>query len=164
MEDKYAKLRHLTHTHLGYIWKLGLAGAELEGEDAVTVEVLKQHPEYFDIWEQAELLPPDEEVLRDGVDPFFHVAIHVTVENQVANGDPSQTAETLEAMIQAGYDRHDAIHAIGALVAEQIFEIMAHDQPFDLESYAEALRELARTKPSRSRRRRPRRPRQKRIH
>jgi hypothetical protein len=165
MEDKYTKLRYLTHARLGYVWKLGLAGAELEGEDAVTVEVLKQHPEYFDLWEQAELLPPDEEVLRDGVNPFLHVTIHATVENQIANGDPPQTAETLEAMIQAGYDRHEAIHAIGSLIAEQIFEIMAHDQPFDLESYVEALRELAQAKPSRSRRRRrSRRPRRKHIH
>jgi hypothetical protein len=163
MEDKYAKLRHLTHTHLGYVWKLGLAGAELEGEDAVTMEVLRQHPEYSDLWEQAELPLSEEEVLRDGVNPFLHVTIHATVENQIANGDPPQTAETLEALIQAGYDRHEAIHAIGSLVAEQIFEIMARDQPFDPESYVEALRELARTKPSRSRRR-PRRSRQKRVH
>jgi hypothetical protein len=164
MEDKYTRLRHLTRAHLGYVWKLGLAGAELEGEDAITLEVLKQHPEYFDLWEQAELPLSEEEVLRDGVNPFLHVTIHATVENQIVNGDPPQTAETLEAMIRAGYDRHEAIHTIGSLVAEQIFEIMTHDQPFDLESYVEGLCELARTKPSRSRRRRPRRPRQKRIH
>jgi len=154
MEDKYAKLRYLTRARLGLIWEMVMAEAELEGEDAVFAKVLKQHPEYFDVWEQADTLPPDEEVLRDGVNPFIHVAIHQTIENQIAGHDPPQTAETLEALMRAGYTRHEAIHAIGAILAPEIFEILRDDRPFDEASYIEALNDLAKTaKPPRKHRR-----------
>jgi hypothetical protein len=105
MEDEYAELRYLTRTRLGLIWDMVMAGAELEGDEAVTAEILRQHPRYFDIWERAGILDPGEEVLRDGANPFAHVAIHQTVENQIANHDPPETAETLEALMQAGYTR-----------------------------------------------------------
>ncbi len=142
MEDKYAELRYLTRARLGLIWERVMAGAELEGDEAVTAEILKQHPKYFDIWEQASTLPPEEEVLRDGANPFAHVAIHQIVENQIANHDPPETAETLEALMQAGYTRHEAIHAIGRIVSDEIFEILRDNRPFDEAGYLEALRDL----------------------
>lgn len=167
MEDKYTEMRHLTRSRIGAIWRLAQIGAELEGEEAVTAEVLKQHPEYFDIWEQAGTLPPDEEVLHDGANPFVHIAVHQTVENQIADLNPPQTAETLKALIRAGYDRHEAVHAIGSLVAEEMFEIMKNNRPFDQTRYVEALRELAQTpkrprKSQRPRQHRRRRSRQRR--
>ncbi len=145
MEDKYAELRNLTRTRVGLIWKMVMAGAELEGDEAVTAEILKQHPKYFDIWEHAGLLDPHQEVLRDGVNPFVHVAIHQTAENQIANHDPPETAETLEALMQAGYTRHEAIHAIGRIVSDEIFEILRDERPFDEAGYVQALRELVQT-------------------
>ena len=148
MEGKYTEMRHLSRSYLGDIWKMAKARVELEGEDAVLAEVLKQHPEYSDVWEQAHTLSPDDETLRDGVNPFVHVMIHQTVENQIANHDPPQTAKTLEVMMQTGYDRHEAIHAIGTLVANAIFQIMHNDHPFDEASYIEALRDLAQTSKS----------------
>jgi len=157
MEDKYAELRHLTRARLGLIWKMAMAEAELGEEEATLAEMLKQHPEYFDIWEHADAFPPGEEVLRDGVNPFVHVTIHQTVENQIADRTPPQTAETLEALMRAGYTRHEAIHAIGAIVADEIFEILRDDRPFDEDSYVKALQYLARTAKRRRRKRRPRR-------
>jgi hypothetical protein len=143
MEDEYAELHYLTRTRLGLIWEMVMAGAELEGEDAVLAEILKQHPEYSDIWERTAVLDPHEEVLRDGANPFAHIAIHQIIANQVANRDPSQTAETLEALMQAGYTRHEAIHAIGGILAEEIFEILRDKRPFNETGYIQALRDLA---------------------
>ncbi len=131
-----------------------MAKAELEGEEAVLVEILKQHPEYFDIWERADTLLPDEQVLLDGVNPFVHVMVHQTVENQIADRTPTQTAETLEALVRAGYSRHDAI---GTIVAQEMFEIMQDDRPFEETGHVKALRDLARTAKRPGKRRRPRR-------
>jgi len=157
MEDKYTELRYLTRARLGLIWEMTMSGVELEEEDAVFAEILKQHPEYFDIWERATTLPPDEEVLRDGTNPFVHIAIHQTIENQIANHDPAQTAEALAALIQAGYTRHEAIHAIGAILTPELFEILRDNRPFDEAAYIEALRNLAQTAKRPRRQRRPRR-------
>ena len=166
MSDPYTELRYLTHARVGLIWEMAESEIDLEGEEATMAEILRQHPEYLDIWEKADTMPPDEEVLRDGVNPFVHIAIHQTVENQITDRTPPQTAETLEALIHASYTRHEAIHAIGALIAEQIFGMMQDSRPFDETSYVEALRDLAQTskpprKRQRPRQRQPRRPRRR---
>jgi hypothetical protein len=143
MKNKHAELRHLTRARVGLIWEMVMARAEMEEDEAVVAEILKQHPKYFDIWEQAGNLAPEEETLRDGANPFAHVAIHQIVENQIADRTPPQTVETLEALMQAGYTRHEAIHAIGRIVSDEIFEIMRDNRPFDEAGYIEALRDLA---------------------
>jgi len=145
MGNEYAELRYLTRSYVGRVWKLVLAGAELEGDEAVLARILKQHPEYSDIWERAADLDPYEEVLLDGANPFAHVTIHQIVENQIAGRTPPQTAETLEALMQAGYTRHEAIHAIGRIVSDEIFEILRDERPFDEAGYVQALRELVQT-------------------
>ena len=155
MKDGYAQLRGVTRSRLGLIWELAQAGGELDEEDARLAEVLEQHPEYADVWEEAQSMGT-EEVTRDGVNPFVHVAIHQTVENQLAENDPAQTAETLEVLLRAGYDRHQAIHMIGRVVSEEIFEILKERRPFDEDAYVAALEDLARTERRRGRRSRGR--------
>lgn len=151
------KLRQLTRTHTGLIWKIFRAGGRLDDEDALTARILEQHPEYYDVWERADGIPPDEEVLRDGANPFVHVTIHQVIENQIANHDPAQTGETLEALMRAGYTRHEAIHAIGRVLTQELFEVMRDQRPFNKPRYVEALRDLARTEGRPGRPRRPRR-------
>jgi hypothetical protein len=157
MSDPYAELRALSHARVGLIWAQAQAGIPLEGEDANLARALQEHPEYHDVWEQAATNPTEEEVVRDGVNPFLHIAIHTVVENQIAARDPPQVAETLETLMQAGYDRHDATHAIASALAEEIYEIMRYERPFSARKYLRALRKLvrpARRHPAKRRQRR----------
>jgi len=53
----------------------------------------------------------------------LHAIIHVTVENQLAMAvDP--VPATMARLIRQGLTRHDAIHAIGAVLSGDIFDIM----------------------------------------
>jgi len=151
MSDEYPRLRDLSRQRMGLIWELAQTGAELTDEDARLAEILRQHSEYQDVWEDAGSLGA-QEVLRDGVNPFVHIYIHTVVENQLAENDPPQTAETLEALLQAGTSRHDAIHAIGRAVSDEIFGILKEKRPFDEEAYLEALQDLVREAQRRGRR------------
>ena len=67
-----------------------------------------------------------------------HSAIHTTVENQLAEGhDAAVRAMTrLEA---EGLDRHDAVHAIGSVVAKQIHAMLQQRRPHDSAEYAAQL-------------------------
>ena len=55
----------------------------------------------------------------------IHAVIHVVVENQIALGDEVPTQATLERMMREGLDRHDAIHAVGSVLANFLGEILA---------------------------------------
>ena len=52
-----------------------------------------------------------------------HSSIHVIVENQLAMG-VDLIAETIAKLTRQGLNRHDAIHAIGAIISEDIFDVI----------------------------------------
>lgn len=53
-----------------------------------------------------------------------HATIHAIVETQIAMGDEIPVRGTLERLQAEGLDRHEAVHAIGSVLAERMFEIM----------------------------------------
>ena len=55
-----------------------------------------------------------------------HAAIHVVVENQVARGTEIPTQKTRARLMQEGLSRHDAIHAIGSVLAGCMFDLIKH--------------------------------------
>ncbi|MDU0355483.1 hypothetical protein RS130_17660 [Paraglaciecola aquimarina] len=52
-----------------------------------------------------------------------HSSIHVIVENQLALG-VNLLAETVAKLTRQGLDRHEAIHAIGAIISKDVFDII----------------------------------------
>lgn len=76
-------------------------------------------------------------------DPQIHAAIHSVVENQLA--EKLQTVrETLERLKAEGLSRHDAIHAVGAVLVEHLNRLIRDKAaPADaVESYFQELRAL----------------------
>jgi len=71
-----------------------------------------------------------------------HTNIHVVVENQVALGEEPVPA-TLERLMRQGLDRHEAIHAVGAVLLEDINDLVnAKQDAFDLHRYRNRLNKL----------------------
>ncbi len=60
--------------------------------------------------------------------PSAHAAIHVAVENQLAEHLPSVEA-ALQRLRAEGLDRHDAIHAIASVLAEHVYDIIQRHSP-----------------------------------
>jgi hypothetical protein len=71
-----------------------------------------------------------------------HAIIHAAIETQVAEGHPAAT-EALQRMRAEGLDRHDAIHAVGSVMAKHIFGIVKQGHAFDEAAYAADLGELS---------------------
>jgi hypothetical protein len=83
---------------------------------------------------------------RDGFespDERLHAAIHVVVEDQLAMGEVV-VVETMERLRRAGLNRHEAVHAIGSVLAELIVNVLSErtNQEDIADSYTDALRAL----------------------
>ena len=52
----------------------------------------------------------------------LHASFHAIVENQLAEG-MAEVQNALDRLLNEGLDRHDAVHAIGSVLAEQIIGI-----------------------------------------
>jgi len=73
-----------------------------------------------------------------------HALIHVIVENQIAMGNEIAAQQTLERLMSEGLNRHDAVHAIGSVVAERIFTLLKNgrQEPDAIEDYSRRLQQL----------------------
>lgn len=121
------------------IWKKSQAGEPLAGEQERLAQVLKEHPEYQVAWESGGQAGQG---TIGGVNPFVHATLHVIVENQLAEGDPPETAATLARLTAAGLSRHEAMHRIGNAAIEQIYRMRREKRPFHRAAYVRALSEL----------------------
>ena len=76
-----------------------------------------------------------------------HAVVHTIVENQLALAEPV-VVETFARLGREGLDRHDAIHAIGSVLAGQIHSLLAGEQSSSEpnEQYHEALQKLSAAK------------------
>ena len=73
----------------------------------------------------------------------LHAVIHVVVENQLALGD-EMVVKTLARLQGEGLSRHDALHAIGSVLAENLYELMQEGDASTGESYQRYLERLQR--------------------
>lgn len=72
----------------------------------------------------------------------LHATVHVIVENQVAMEDPPEAARALRRLLAEGLDRHDAVHAVGSVLANSLFPVLKATDgsvPFDATAYARSL-------------------------
>ena len=70
--------------------------------------------------------------------PRVHAAIHVVVENQLAEDRPPEVRRALDRLVRAGRSRHEAVHAIADVVASAAQAALAGGR-FDAAAYARAL-------------------------
>jgi hypothetical protein len=77
---------------------------------------------------------------------LLHATFHVVVENQVLMGEELPVEATLRRLMEEGLDRHDAIHAIGSVLAVHVQELLAtpHGGPQEdvMVRYSDALGRL----------------------
>lgn len=85
-------------------------------------------------------LGTNEEIPEGG--GMLHASIHVIVENQIAMG-VEPVPETITKLIRQGLDRHEAIHAVGAIICENVYGLLnANEKSWDAKRYRRRLEKL----------------------
>lgn len=74
----------------------------------------------------------------------MHAVIHNVVENQAAMVDETPVKKTLERLMKEGLDRHEAIHAVGSVLVDHMWNIQQpNSDPEELnKSYFRKLNKL----------------------
>ena len=73
-----------------------------------------------------------------GGSPELHAAIHVAVESQLVDEHPAAKT-AYERLSREGLERHDVIHAIGSVLAGELYGIMKSKRVHDAAEYARRL-------------------------
>ncbi len=139
--DPYGQLRELSHERVYLIWRTAKLGGHLDGDDAQLAQVLREHPEYYEVWDHAnEFL--QEQVVIEGANPFLHVVLHQVVENQAAQNNPPEVRAVLEFKESRHVPRHEAVHAVANEFVQLLWRTLHDHEPFDNDAYRQRLNKL----------------------
>lgn len=107
-------------------------------EDELTFLIEAQHTQFEDA------LRSDEEMIIDGepFSPRLHIAMHQIVANQLLADAPPETWQTVQRLSAPGYDWHNIMHMIAAVVSDDIHRAVTEHRQFDPGDYARRLNEL----------------------
>ncbi len=72
----------------------------------------------------------------------MHAIMHAAIETQVAEGHAA-ACRALERMLAEGLQRHDAVHAVGSVLAKHMFGILKEGHAFDDKAYTSDLDALS---------------------
>jgi len=101
---------------------LGLLDPADEDERRTLIEA--EHPEFRGAIED------DVREIHTGgrvVSPNLHIAMHEIVANQLWADEPPEVWQTAQRLTAAGYDRHEVLHMLGSVVAEEVWRSLAGD-------------------------------------
>lgn len=109
-----------------------------DDEDELALLIEAEHADL------ADALRGDDDMTIDGepFNPRLHIAMHQVVANQLLADDPPETWHAVQRLAGLGYDWHNVMHMISALVVEDVHRAMTEQRPFDAGDYARRLNGL----------------------
>lgn len=73
---------------------------------------------------------------------FARARLLEAIENQLSENTPPAAQATLNKLTLVGYSREDSLDLMAQVLAFQIGRMLDANQPFDLDAYEQALRNL----------------------
>jgi len=71
----------------------------------------------------------------------IHAVAHMVVENQLALGE-KPTLDAYARLMRQGLNRHETIHAIGAVILEDLYDVIKAEGDISTNAYKNRLRKL----------------------
>lgn len=121
------------------IWTRMKQGGELSDEEERVADTMKEHQEFDPFWRQGDAAIHPQEIDNYVVNPMIHTRLHVIIEKQVFDQNPVETAKALNALLNNGLSRHDAIHQIAGLWGDLYFRSIRGGGFMDEFGYIKAL-------------------------
>jgi len=121
-------------------WDKHREGRPLSGIEPRLIDVMLQHPEYHAILEDRDRYidhdwPPE----QGETNPFMHLSMHVSLEEQLATGSPAGIDEHFRRILAITGDRHAALHQMMDCLAEAIWKAQRHETVDIEQTYLECL-------------------------
>jgi hypothetical protein len=118
-----------------------------EEEKRIAQVMLEHEDEYFNQFEMADALSDYEFDPDSEENPFLHITLHATVENQLEARDPIEAYQFYNSMRKRKVSRHDTIHLIAMMLAPIIVTSLQRGNAPDMGMYKALLKKYKGKKP-----------------
>ena len=122
-------------------WRKHRARLPLQPLERLIAEVVTQHPEYHPALEASEtVLEQDFSPESGGENPFLHLAMHLTLREQLTTDRPPGIADLYQRLCVRTGDAHVAEHELMECLAEMIWESQRAQRLPDQQAYLACVR------------------------
>lgn len=127
------------------IWEKAKADLPLEGEEALFAEIMLEHREHHPFFNLGDKAFDIDFAGRRETNPFLHTSLHAVIEQQLKSRQPPEVEETLLFLQARGESRHEAVHWIGSVLAQVLYDAVTKNKPIDEVRYLSKLKEIVST-------------------
>lgn len=129
------------------VWNKARNGADMEPMETLIADVIKEHPEYHPLLNNAEAAIDSEFYPEHGTaNPFLHMGMHIALREQVATDRPAGIADITRKLLLRYRDSHEMEHQMMESLGKTLWEAQRNNTAPDEQSYMESLRQLATAK------------------
>jgi hypothetical protein len=119
-------------------------GLPLEPMDALAARWIDEHPEYAqDLADEAAALAAVYTVEDGRTNPFLHLSMHLSIDEQMAIDQPRGIRQAVELLAARRGSMHAAQHEVMECLGEMIWASQRSGLPPDGHAYLEAVRQRA---------------------
>jgi hypothetical protein len=121
-------------------WRKRTSKELLTPLEDLTAQLINKHPEYHDLLTAPEQ-NQDKDYAPDGtaVNPFLHLMMHLTIEEQISIGQPHGIREQFARLTQKHESEHEAQHAMMDCLGEMIWQAQRNKTSPDAAIYIACL-------------------------
>jgi hypothetical protein len=120
------------------------AGQPLDPMQALAARWVDEHPEYHaDLADEAAALAAVYTVEEGRTNPFLHLSMHLSIEEQLAIDQPSGIRQAVELLAAKRNSLHAAHHEVMACLGDMIWASQKNGRPPDGQAYLENVRRRA---------------------
>lgn len=120
------------------------AGQPLEPMQALAVRWIERHPEYHaELGDEAAALAAVYTVEDGRTNPFLHLSMHLSIDEQLAIDQPTGIRQAVELLAARRGSLHEAQHEVMDCLGEMIWASQRSGLPPDGQAYLEAVRRRA---------------------
>ena len=121
-------------------WKKHQNKQLMEPLEAVVAKIIELHPEYHALLEDKETLDKDYTPEMGQTNPFLHMAMHISIQEQLSTKHPTGIEQLYQSMLKKNKDPHETEHLMMECLGKMLWEAQSQNRVPDENDYLSCLK------------------------
>ena len=121
-------------------WEKQLNQQLMEPLEAVIAKIIELHPEYHKLLEDKNTLDKDFTPEMGETNPFLHMAMHISIQEQLSTKRPAGIEQLYQSMLQKNKDPHATEHLMMECLGKMLWEAQSQNKAPDESDYLNCLK------------------------
>lgn len=121
-------------------WRKARSGETLEPMEQIIANVLEQHPEYHNFFENPANLEKDFSPEMGETNPFLHLSMHISIHEQLTINQPAGIKDEYQKLLAKWQDPHKVEHDMMDCLGEMIWKAQRENRAPNQNDYLSCIK------------------------